>query len=187
MAKLGVGDELTEDSMDPPSVGSDSCPVSKLLIHSLGLGRTPSNVKIPLTISSKRVITPYVVYSNEVREDIVAKHPDATFDEVTRIVANVCFNLPPHVKSEYEERSKRRNEESAAEWAEKDQSGNATPGDVPSRNLPRGLIFECFWKQCDWQGKEIGELTKHLFAEPHSHVLTTINPNGNQKLPFSLK
>ena len=180
MAKLGVGDELTEDSMDgaPPSVGSDSCPASMPHTPSSALS-TPSTVKKPIKIFQKRMVTGYIIYSGEVRKNVAAKHPDATFGEVSRLVGNDWRNLPSHVKSEYEERSQRLNEETAAEMA---RNGDSTPGGVPSGDLPQGdVIFECFWKKCDWQGEEIGELTEHLLAEPHGHVLTTINPNGKPK------
>lgn len=181
--KLGAGDELTEDSMDgaPPSVGSDSCPASTPHTPSSSTLNTPSTVKKPIKIFQKRMVTGYIIYSGEVRKNVAAKNPDATFGEVSRLVGNEWRNLPSHVKSEYEERSQRLNEETAAEMARNGADStpvsNATPsGDVTA---PQGdVIFECFWKKCDWQGEEIGELTEHLLAEPHGHVLTTINPSG---------
>ncbi len=189
MAKLGAGDELTEDSMDgaPPSVGSDSCPASMPHTPSSVLS-TPSTVKKPIKIFQKRMVTGYIIYSGEVRKNVAAKHPDATFGEVSRLVGNEWRNLPSHVKSEYEERSQRLNEETAAEMAR--NGTDAIPsGAAPSGDALQGdVIFECFWKKCDWQGEEIGELTEHLLAEPHGHVLTTINPNGKRKFEslFSL-
>lgn len=166
----------------PPSVGSDSCPASMPHTPSSTSHSTPSTVKKPVKIFQKRMVTGYIIYSGEVRKNVAAKNPEASFGEVSRLVGNDWRNLPSHVKSEYEERSQRINEETAAEMA-RNGSGDGTPsagglaGDSSARQ--GDVIFECFWKKCDWQGEEIGELTEHLLAEPHGHVLTTINPNGN--------
>ena len=183
MVKL-AGDELTEDSMDgaPPSVGSDSCSASMPHTPSSSSLNTPSVVKKPIKIFQKRMVTGYIIYSGEVRKNFAAKNPDATFGEVSRLVGNEWRNLPAHVKSEYEERSQRLNEETAAEMARNGtDSAHSASGTVSSDAVHQGdVIFECFWKKCDWQGEEIGELTEHLLSEPHGHVLTTINPNGAQ-------
>lgn len=183
MTKL-AGDELTEDSMDgaPPSVGSDSCPASMPHTPSSSSLNTPSVVKKPIKIFQKRMVTGYIIYSGEVRKNFAAKNPDATFGEVSRLVGNEWRNLPAQIKSEYEERSQRVNEETAAEMARNGtdstpSASGTTSGDAVHQG---DVIFECFWKKCDWQGEEIGELTEHLLSEPHGHVLTTINPNGSQ-------
>ncbi|XP_046634801.1 protein polybromo-1-like isoform X2 [Daphnia pulicaria] len=183
MTKL-AGDELTEDSMDgaPPSVGSDSCPASMPHTPSSSSLNTPSVVKKPIKIFQKRMVTGYIIYSGEVRKNFAAKNPDATFGEVSRLVGNEWRNLPAHVKSEYEERSQRVNEETAAEMARNGtdstpSASGTTSGDAVHQG---DVIFECFWKKCDWQGEEIGELTEHLLSEPHGHVLTTINPNDTE-------
>lgn len=191
ITKLGPGDELTEDSMDgaPPSVGSDSCPASMPHTPSSSAVNTPSTVKKPIKIFQKRMVTGYIIYSGEVRKNVAAKNPDATFGEVSRLVGNEWRNLPSHVKSEYEERSQRINEETAAEMARNGTDITPASTGAPSgdSSVPQGdVIFECFWKKCDWQGEEIGELTEHLLAEPHGHVLTTINPNGMNTVVTSL-
>lgn len=128
------------------------------------------------------MVTGYIIYSGEVRKGIAAKNPDATFGEVSRMVGNDWRNLPAHVKSEYEERSQRLNEETAAEMA---RNGSDTPsaagGTTPAAPaVPHAdLIFECCWQKCDWQYEDINDLTDHLLQEPNGHVLTTVNPNGN--------
>lgn len=170
-----------EDSMDgaPPSVGSDCGPASMPHTPSSSLS-TPATAKKPIKIFQKRMVTGYIIYSGEVRKNVAAKNPDASFGEVSRLVGNEWRNLPSHVKSEYEERSQRINEETAAEMARNGTDNTPSGGGAQSgdTSVQGDVIFECFWKKCDWQGEEIGELTEHLLAEPHGHVLTTINPNG---------
>lgn len=170
---MGLGDELTEDSLDgaPPSVGSDSCSTS--LTHTPSV-TTPSTVKKP-KIFQKRMVSGYILYSGEVRKNVAAKNPEATFGEVSRLVGNDWKSLPSHVKSEYEERAQRVNEETAADMAR-----NGIPvSECTASDVAQGdVIFECCWKKCDWQGEDVGELSEHLLAEPNGHVLTTVNPNG---------
>lgn len=167
----------------PPSVGSDSCPSSLPQTPSSVSLSTPSTVKKPIKIFQKRMVTGYIIYSGEVRKNFAAKNPDATFGEVSRLVGNEWRNLPAHVKSEYEERSQRINEETAAEMARNGTDNHPAAGSASGEGVPQGdVIFECFWKKCDWQGEEISELTEHLLSEPHGHVLTTINPNGTYYL-----
>lgn len=165
----------------PPSVGSDSCPSSLPQTPSSQSLNTPSTVKKPIKIFQKRMVTGYIIYSGEVRKNFAAKNPDATFGEVSRLVGNEWRNLPTHVKSEYEERSQRINEETAAEMARNGTDNPPATVSTSGEAVPQGdAIFECFWKKCDWQGEEIGELTEHLLSEPHGHAITTINPNGNE-------
>ena len=172
---------MTEDSMDgaPPSVGSDSYPSSAAQTPTASQHSTPLTVKKPIKIFQKRMVTGYIIYSGEVRKNFAAKHPECTFGEVSRLVGNEWRNLPSHVKSEYEERSQRVNEETAAEMARNGEgnSSSAAGGD----GVPQGdVIFECCWKKCDWQGDDISDLSDHLLQEPSGHVITTINPNGSQ-------
>ena len=72
------------------------------------------------------MVTGYIIYSGEVRKNIAAKNPEATFGEVSRMVGNEWRNLPAHMKSEYEEKSQRLNEETAAELA-RNGTDPATP------------------------------------------------------------
>jgi len=183
LAKLGTGDDLTEDSMDaPPSVGSDSGPAMTptALTHN-----TPTTVKKPIKIFQKRMVTGYILYSGEVRKSIAAKNPDATFGEVSRMVGNDWRNLPAHVKSEYEEKSQRLNEETAAEMA-RNGTDPSTPSAVSSAPGTPGAvahadtIFECCWQKCPWQYEDINDLTDHLLQEPNGHVLTTVNANYSE-------
>merc|ERR1712071_672434 len=183
LAKLGTGDDLTEDSMDaPPSVGSDSGPAMAptALTHN-----TPTTVKKPIKIFQKRMVTGYILYSGEVRKSIAAKNPDATFGEVSRMVGNDWRNLPAHVKSEYEEKSQRLNEETAAEMA-RNGTDPSTPSAVSSALGTPGAvahadtIFECCWQKCPWQYEDINDLTNHLLQEPNGHVLTTVNANYSE-------
>jgi protein polybromo-1 len=181
LAKIAAGDELTEDSMDgpPPSVGSDSCPPS-VNTPSQTSTQTPTTAKKPIKIFQKRMVTGYIIYSGEVRKGIASKNPEASFGEVSRMVGNDWRNLPAHVKSDYEERAQRLNEETAAEMA---RTGTDTPGGSagsggPSAPPHADLIFECCWQKCDYQFDDINDLTDHLLQEPNGHVLTTVNANG---------
>lgn len=128
LAKLGTGDDLTEDSLDaPPSVGSDSGPpTSGPATPAASTSHTPSTIKKPIKCFQKRMVTGYIIYSGEVRKNIAAKNPEATFGEVSRMVGNEWRNLPAHMKSEYEEKSQRLNEETAAELA-RNGTDPATP------------------------------------------------------------
>ena len=185
-----MGDELTEDSMDgpPPSVGSDSCPASAVsqasqVSASASVPTTPATVKKPPKIFQKKMVTGYIIYSGEVRKGIAAKAPEASFGEVSRMVGNEWRNLPAHVKADFEERAQRMNEETAAEIARTSVDGIA-PGTPSLGNAAASmpahadLIFECCWQKCDFQFEDINDLTDHLLLEPHGHVLTTVNPNG---------
>lgn len=84
------------------------------------------------------MVTGYIIYSGEVRKNIAAKNPDATFGEVSRMVGNEWRNLPAHMKSEYEEKSQRINEETAAEMARNGSDPASTSG--PSTLLQDVLI-----------------------------------------------
>lgn len=177
MAKIGgMNDDLTEDSMDgaPPSVGSDSYPASAASTPMAAHGTTPTTTK-KIKIFQKRMVTGYIVYSGEERKNVAARNPDATFGEVSRLVGEQWRNLPTHVKTEYEDRAQRTNEETMAEMARNPESGS---GSAPNAADGGDVVFDCCWKKCDWQGYEIGELSDHLLQEPNGHVLTTINPNG---------
>ena len=185
----GLNDDLTEDSMDgaPPSVGSDSYPASLANTPSASHS-TPTTTK-KIKIFSKRMVTGYIVYSGEERKNVAARNPDATFGEVSRLVGEQWRNLPTHVKTEYEDRAQRTNEETVADMARNPESNSTTntPGGAASRHDAGDgdVVFDCCWKKCDWQGDEIGELSDHLLQEPNGHVLTTINPNGNDFFFFS--
>ena len=170
----------------PPSVGSDSGPAMTptALTHN-----TPTTVKKPIKIFQKRMVTGYILYSGEVRKSIAAKNPDATFGEVSRMVGNDWRNLPAHVKSEYEEKSQRLNEETAAEMA-RNGTDPSTPSAVSSAPGTPGAvahadtIFECCWQKCPWQYEDINDLTDHLLQEPNGHVLTTVNANCNPQSSY---
>lgn len=175
-----TSEDMAEDSMDgaPPSVGSDSCSASVLNTPSANAQSTPLTIKRPIKCFQKRMVTGYIIYSGEVRKNVAAKYPEATFGEVSRLVGNDWKNLPAHVKAHYEERAQLLNEETAAEMA---RQGEGTPTTGGTSSDPSGqgdVIFECCWKKCDWQGDDIGELSDHLLQEPNGHVLTTTNPNG---------
>ena len=186
LSKSGIGDDLTEDSMDgaPPSVGSDSYPSSAAQTPTASQHATPSTGK-KIKIFQKRMVTGYIIYSGEMRKTVAAKHPECSFGEVSRLVGNDWRNLPASVKSEYEERSQRLNEETAAEMARNGTAEGGTPstGAGVDGAAPQGdVIFECCWKKCDWQGDDIADLSDHLLQEPNGHVITTINPNGKSFL-----
>lgn len=176
---MGGNDELTEDSMDgaPPSVGSDSYPAS-VTNTPLTSHNTPTTTK-KIKIFQKRMVTGYIVYSGEERKNVAARYPDATFGEVSRLVGEQWRNLPSHIKTEYEDRAQRTNEETVAEMARNPGADNTpTVTTVNDGPVNGDVVFDCCWKKCDWQGDEIGELSDHLLQEPNGHVLTTINPNG---------
>jgi len=183
LAKLGTGDDLTEDSMDaPPSVGSDSGPATSVT-PAASVSHTPSTTKKPIKCFQKRMVTGYIIYSGEVRKSIAAKNPEATFGEVSRMVGNEWRNLPAHMKSEYEEKSQRLNEETAAEMARNggDPSSSSAPG-TPSTaaGSHADVIYECCWQKCPWQYEDINDLTDHLLQEPNGHVQSTVNTNDSE-------
>lgn len=156
----------------PASVGSDSYPASASNTPSTS-HNTPTTGK-RIKIFSKKMVTGYIVYSGEERKNVAARNPEATFGEVSRLVGEQWRNLPTSVKTEYEDRAQRTNEETAAELARNPiiETTLAADGSMGV------VIFECLWNKCDWVGEEIGDLADHLLQEPNGHVLTTINPNG---------
>ena len=136
------------------------------------------------------MVTGYIIYSGEVRKSIAAKNPEATFGEVSRMVGNEWRNLPAHMKSEYEEKSQRLNEETAAEMARNggDPSSSSAPG-TPSAaaGSHADVIYECCWQKCPWQYEDINDLTDHLLQEPNGHVQSTVNTNGIHHLDILLE
>ena len=93
-----------EDSLDaPPSVGSvDSA------------SPAPSKKKMP----GKKTVTPYILFSADVRRMIMDENPGVSFGQVSKIVGERWKKMTDQEKEIYEEKSKRVNAENAIKFAE---------------------------------------------------------------------
>lgn len=103
---------LMEDSLDggPPSVGSGDIPATIITTPAIS---TPVTAK--KKASKNKVVTGYILYSREVRKQIVQNNPDSNFGEISKIVGNEWRSLPANEKQTWEERASKLNEETKAQ------------------------------------------------------------------------
>lgn len=64
--------------------------------------------------NKNKVVTGYILYSREVRKQIVQNNPESNFGEISRIVGNEWRSLPANEKQVWEERASKLNEETKA-------------------------------------------------------------------------
>ncbi|KAJ8960513.1 hypothetical protein NQ318_013797 [Aromia moschata] len=159
LTKMNDMDILMEDSLDggPPSVGSGEIPAMK------------SN--------KNKVVTGYILYSREVRKQVVQNNPESTFGAISRIVGSEWKSLPSGEKQLWEEKASKLNEETKALLLLDEQcSSPCAP--------PIDQIFECLWDSCDYQFEEQADLIEHCIKDKESqgHVQAYFQENQGADL-----
>lgn len=71
-------------------------------------------------------MTGYILYSREVRKQIVQNNPESNFGEISKIVGNEWRSLPANEKQAWEERASKLNEETKAQLLDEQCSSPAT-------------------------------------------------------------
>lgn len=60
------------------------------------------------------MVTGYILYSREVRKQVVQNNPESNFGEISKIVGNEWRSLPANEKQSWEEKASKLNEETKA-------------------------------------------------------------------------
>uniref|UniRef100_V5IA74 Protein polybromo-1 n=1 Tax=Anoplophora glabripennis TaxID=217634 RepID=V5IA74_ANOGL len=178
LTKMNDMDILMEDSLDggPPSVGSGEIPI---VVPASG-----SNVGTPVTpattkkkSSKNKVVTGYILYSREVRKQIVQNNPESDFGGISRIVGSEWKSLPSNEKQQWEEKASKINEETKALLLLDEQCSSPAP-------TPVDQVFECLWDNCDYQFEEQVDLVEHCIKDKESqgHVQAYFQENQGADL-----
>lgn len=72
-------------------------------------------------------MTGYILYSREVRKQVVQNNPESNFGEISRIVGNEWRSLPPSEKLAWEEKASKLNEETKALLLDEQSCGSPAP------------------------------------------------------------
>lgn len=64
--------------------------------------------------SKNKAVTGYILYSREVRKQVVQNNPESNFGEISKIVGNEWRSLPASEKQSWEEKASKLNEETKA-------------------------------------------------------------------------
>ncbi|XP_066252584.1 protein polybromo-1 isoform X2 [Euwallacea similis] len=170
LTKLADIDIVMEDSLDGGlSVGSGEIPaaVNSILITP-GIS-TNTNTSLapptPAPSSSKKkptknkVVTGYILYSREVRKQVVQNNPESKFGDISRIVGAEWKALTTSEKQVWEERASKLNEETKAQLlADQEQCPSPAPA---TQGPPEHMVFECKWEDCDFQFEELSDCVEH--------------------------
>lgn len=73
------------------------------------------------------MVTGYILYSREVRKQVVQNNPESNFGEISRIVGNEWRSLPTSEKQAWEERASKLNEETKAMLLLDEQCASPAP------------------------------------------------------------
>ncbi|CAH2012265.1 unnamed protein product [Acanthoscelides obtectus] len=166
----------------PPQVSTPS---------SSGSGPPPPVPHTPTPSSSKKksnknkVVTGYILYSREVRKQVVQNNPESTFGDISRIVGSEWKSLPQSEKQLWEERASRLNEETKATMMNVAAAAAAAAGEdstcaSPQPNMPpQDQIYECLWDTCDYQFEDTIDLIEHCIKDRDqpSHVTAFFQEN----------
>ncbi|XP_064212434.1 protein polybromo-1 isoform X5 [Tribolium castaneum] len=177
LTKMNDMDILMEDSLDggPPSVGSGEIPV---IIATPGTSlSTPNTTK--KKPNKNKVVTGYILYSREVRKQIVQNNPDSNFGEISRIVGNEWRSLPANEKQIWEERASKLNEETKALLLLDEQCASPAPPNPPD------TVYECMWDGCDYQFEELQDCMDHCIKDSkdsQGHVQSYFQANPDAEL-----
>jgi protein polybromo-1 len=174
LTKMNDMDILMDDSLDggPPSVGSGDIPA---------VVATPGNVlTTPATGKKKnknKVVTGYILYSREVRKQVVQNNPESNFGEISRIVGNEWRSLPTSEKQAWEERASKLNEETKAMLLLDEQCASPAPPNPDT-------VYECLWDNCDYQFEELQDCLEHCIKDKESqgHVQNHFQSNPDAEL-----
>ncbi|CAH1167174.1 unnamed protein product [Phyllotreta striolata] len=133
--------------------------------------------KVSFQKSNKnKVVTGYILYSREVRKQVVQNNPESTFGDISRIVGSEWKSLPQTEKQHWEEKASKLNEETKALLLlEQEQCGSPAPAPPPPDQ-----IFECLWDNCDYQFEEASDLIDHCIKDKdtHGHVQAFYQENA---------
>ncbi|XP_058823523.1 protein polybromo-1 isoform X2 [Topomyia yanbarensis] len=169
---------IIDDSIDgPPSIGSDVVATASPV--------PPTTTSTPQASGKKgkqggrKLVTGYILYSSEHRKTIVASNPEATFGEVSRIVGNEWRTLPDQVKTTWEQRALKMNEESAAKFAAETGEGHC-PSPAPTKSegpivqeIVTNHVYECSWEKCDYQFEDPFDCVEHCITDVTGCVYKT--------------
>ncbi|XP_025829015.1 protein polybromo-1 isoform X3 [Agrilus planipennis] len=178
LTKMSDMEMLMEDSLDggPPSVGSGEIPTSVV--------PTPTSTPTPTTTKKKsnknKVVTGYILYSREVRKQVVQNNPDSNFGEISKIVGNEWRSLPAIEKQSWEEKATKMNEENKAQLLI-DEIANPTPPPPPP---PVDIVYECLWDGCDFQFEDISDCIEHTIKDrdnQQGHVQSFFQKNPDSE------
>ncbi|KAJ8910037.1 hypothetical protein NQ315_015242, partial [Exocentrus adspersus] len=178
LTKMNDMDILMEDSLDggPPSVGSGDIPAIVTPMGSVtGTPVTPAATK--KKTNKNKVVTGYILYSREVRKQIVQNNPESTFGGISRIVGSEWKSLPSSEKQQWEEKASKLNEETKALLLLDEQCSSPAP-------TPVDQVFECLWDNCDYQFEEQADLIEHCIKDKESqgHVQAYFQENQGADL-----
>ncbi|XP_056638138.1 protein polybromo-1 isoform X1 [Diorhabda sublineata] len=181
LTKMNDMDITMEDSLDggPPSVGSGEIPS---VIPSTPVSTTPVPTPVPTSkkkSNKNKVVTGYILYSREVRKQVVQNNPESTFGDISRIVGSEWKSLPQHEKQQWEEKASKLNEETKALLLlEQEQCGSPASSQPPPP--PVDQVFECLWDNCDYQFEEVSDLIEHCVKDKESqgHVQAFYQENA---------
>lgn len=73
------------------------------------------------------MVTGYILYSREVRKQVVQNNPESTFGDISRIVGSEWKSLPTTEKQMWEEKASKLNEETKALLLLEEQCSSPVP------------------------------------------------------------
>lgn len=101
--------------------------------------------------TSRKLVTGYILYSSEVRKQVVQNNPESTFGDISRIVGNEWRSLPAGEKQAWEERAAKCNEENALKMQENDNCASPAPmlqlAPLPDQVRVRFMNYEFYLKR----------------------------------------
>lgn len=115
-------------------------------------------------------MTGYILYSSEVRKQVVQNNPESTFGDISRIVGNEWRSLPANEKLSWEEKAAKCNEEAKLNNLNNDVENCPSPAPILQVAPLPDQIYECQWDSCDWQFEDITDCVDHCIAENTGHV-----------------
>ncbi|KAK3930738.1 Protein polybromo-1 [Frankliniella fusca] len=167
--------DMMDDSLDggPPSVGSGEMMGQTISVS--GSMSTPVSAK-KAKKDGKKLVTGYILYSSDVRRAVQAQNPDSTFGDVSRIVGNEWRNLPQEVKTAWEEKASKMNEEMQAKHAAMEAEAMREASQLATHTVPvTEMLWECCWDTCDYQFEDMSDCIEHCVGsglDPSGHVHT---------------
>lgn len=190
LKKYALSDRVTEDEIyyfrkpiNPQKEPSPLLPkVADVEMEDSNDGGAPSigsNESFPLQTSTakkkpmRRLVTGYILFSGDVRKNIIAKNPDATFGDISRLVGTEWRGLPQTQKTDYEERAQKMNDGQTGQNTVAHQSLNDTMVMSPSgagETVSEDTVHICQWDKCDFQFEDQQDILEHVLGEPNGHV-----------------
>lgn len=146
--------------------------------------------------NKNKVVTGYILYSREVRKQVVQNNPDSNFGEISKIVGNEWRSLPAPEKLAWEEKASKLNEETKAMLLDEQCASPASinPDQVLKTSILQQIssftliffpqIYECLWDNCDYQFEEIQDCIEHCIKDKESqgHVQSHFQTNPDAEL-----